>query len=496
MTAARSEDWYDTASGGVRGSMAWLQFAGLGGIASIGFVWLGRGLPRIAWLASDSDSYLQFSPVRPHGFSLFLAAYRTLFDDFAYLPAVQLGLYVGAVFLLAFAIGWRTRSFLFAALTLIVVLAGTDTTNFPYLLSDSVYAAAVTGGVACFVLYAGCRRSYLLLLASAGLGLAITFRAIGLVLLPALFMVLLALELGQSGRLGRRLVVTCTLAALPVAVLYCGAAYSQLVHNNRFVLGSWGGMDALGKIPLLSRPVSASPEFSHLNGVVEAMQPARDKLRELSPLVEALAARQYYDYLRWYVIIPEFERSWPEWQQADAYRQGQLAAKLATAYVAEDPFGFLRRAALDLAGLWAMPRWLTEREQGAAQAEIEALGELPFLSRFSKTEEGKLEYHKVIPDPIDPAGIILFRVVVAAFWIVSLGFIALFARRDRLQLLAGTSELVLILVAVHAAYLGTALMEGVYERYIMPTWPLLVAAPALALGLLGPPLRRFIRRPP
>jgi len=27
-------------------------------------------------------------------------------------------------------------------------------------------------------------------------------------------------------------------------------------------------------------------------------------------------------------------------------------------------------------------------------------------------------------------------------------------------------------------------MEGVHERYIMPTWPLLVAAPILALGLL------------
>jgi hypothetical protein len=45
----------------------------------------------------------------------------------------------------------------------------------------------------------------------------------------------------------------------------------------------------------------------------------------------------------------------------------------------------------------------------------------------------------------------------------------------------------LILLAVHAAYLGTALMEGVYERYIMPTWPLLVAGPVLALGLIRRP---------
>jgi hypothetical protein len=42
----------------------------------------------------------------------------------------------------------------------------------------------------------------------------------------------------------------------------------------------------------------------------------------------------------------------------------------------------------------------------------------------------------------------------------------------------------LILLAVHALYVGTALMEGVHERYIMPTWPLLVAGPAFALMLL------------
>ena len=41
----------------------------------------------------------------------------------------------------------------------------------------------------------------------------------------------------------------------------------------------------------------------------------------------------------------------------------------------------------------------------------------------------------------------------------------------------------LIVIAVHAVYLGTALMEGGHERYIMPTWPALVAGPVLALGL-------------
>ena len=41
-----------------------------------------------------------------------------------------------------------------------------------------------------------------------------------------------------------------------------------------------------------------------------------------------------------------------------------------------------------------------------------------------------------------------------------------------------------IILGVHAIYVGTAIMEGTYERYIMPSWPLLTAGPILALGLL------------
>jgi len=478
----------DGASDPVRRPVVSLQIAVLAAIAGIAFLWLGSGLPRTPWLGSDSDSYLQSSPVRPHGYPLFLVAYRSLFDDLAHLPSVQLGLYVGAVFFLSAAIGWRTQSFLFGVTTLAAVLAGTDTTNVPYLLSDTVYAAATTAAVACFVSYAGSRRAYLVLLAGAALGLAITFRSIGLVLLPALFVAVLVQDSGPPQRFGRRWfgasrVAMLALATFPIALLYCGAASSQLLHNGRFVLGSWGGMDVLGKIPLLSRQVPASTEVSRLNDVVEAMRPARDKLGNLSPLVEALAARQYYDYLRWYVILPDLERRWPAWRDADSYGQGQLAGKVAMAYVAEDPFGFLRLTALDLAGLWTMPRWLTEREQEAAQAQVDRLGEWPLLSQFWETEEGRQEYYKIVADPIHRAQVYLFRVVVAGFWVLSLAFVGLLLRH-RMGLLARTPDLVFILLAVHAAYLGTALMEGVYERYIMPTWPLLVAGPLLALGLI------------
>jgi hypothetical protein len=219
------------------------------------------------------------------------------------------------------------------------------------------------------------------------------------------------------------------------------------------------------------------------------MQPARTQLARLDPLLEALAARQYYEHLRWHVIRPALQESWPEWRDADEYGRGQLAARLAAAFAAEDPLGLLRRTAIDLLGLWAMPRWLTEGEYDRMQAELETLGGLPFLAEAVPASDASsgaaLDYYKTVSDPVDPARVIAFRLVVIAFWLFSLGYVALLVARPSMKIWRAAPDLLLILLAVHGVYLGTALMEGVHERYVMPTLPLLVAAPMLALGLIA-----------
>jgi len=286
----------------------------------------------------------------------------------------------------------------------------------------------------------------------------------------------------------RHLLLTAALILLPIAGFYGAAAASQLAHNGRFTLGGWGGMDILGKVPLLSRPVPPDSPYARLNGIVDAMQPARALLARLDPLLEALAARQYYEHLRWDVVRPALKDSWPDWRDADEYGRGQFAACIAAAYAAQDPVGLLHRTAIDLLGLWVMPRWLTEGEQEAMQAELDNIGGLPFLADAAPATdaatEAALGYYKIVPDPSDAVQVIGFRIVVVVFWMFSLGFVVLLAARPSLKAWQVAPDLLLILLAVHAAYLGTALMEGVHERYIMPTWPLLVAAPILALGLL------------
>jgi hypothetical protein len=200
-------------------------------------------------------------------------------------------------------------------------------------------------------------------------------------------------------------------------------------------------------------------------------------------LTGSLVTRQYYEYLRWYLVVPELEASWAEWHAADSHRQGRLASELAQAYIAQDPFGYARLAATDLAGLWAMPRWLGPKEHAAAIAELERAGDLPLLGDFLRTEHAEDEFYRVVPEPTDPARLAVFRTTVAAFWVLSLGLAGFVAMRPAAAARL-VPDLLLVVVAVHAVYLATALMEGAHERYIMPTWPALVAGPILALGLL------------
>jgi hypothetical protein len=389
--------------------------------------------------------------------------------------------------LIATAVGRRAKSFAAAATTLLVVCGLTDTRVLSCVMSDSIYAAALTAGSACFLLYIEKPRGSLLLLASTGLGVAVVFRPIGVALLPGFF-----IGVAAHATWRRRISVsTAVQSALPIVVLYGLAASSQLIHNGRFALGNWGGMDVLGKVALLSHPLPASSRLAALNWIVEEAQPVRDKLRLVhNPLLEALIAFQYYEYLRWFVIVPGLERRWPAWRDGDEYRRGRLAAKVAKAYVANDPAGYLRRTAVDFVGLWAMPRYLTGGEQRAAAREVARLGELPFLTGFGETAEAKLDYYKIVPAAGSSAPVFTFRAVVIAFWTVSIGFVALAAHPHRRNALRLAPDILFVLIAVHAVYLGTAIMEGVHDRYIMPTWPLLASAPMLAVGLL---LRYHIR---
>jgi len=156
---------------------------------------------------------------------------------------------------------------------------------------------------------------------------------------------------------------------------------------------------------------------------------------------------------------------------------------VAKLYIAENPLGFLRRTGIELLGLWTMPRWLSPGERSATLAELESVGELPYLTEFSRTPQGQYEFFKIVPEPTPLLMLAIFRFGVIAFWTLTLAVIGALVLHP-IKTARLMPDVVFVVVAVHAIYAGTALMEGVHERYVMPTWPVLVCGPMLALGLL------------
>src|SRR5438552_16897365 len=76
-------------------------------------IWLFvRRLPIEPVIITDSESYLNFSPIRPHGYPLFLAGYRWIWGNFSYLPATQAAIYIASIAFLSIAIGRRLNSLL------------------------------------------------------------------------------------------------------------------------------------------------------------------------------------------------------------------------------------------------------------------------------------------------------------------------------------------------------------------------------------------------
>src|ERR1700731_4722333 len=147
------------ASGKVSQVALWLSFdyrtlLVLAVLATVCFCLLNAALPVMPIETADSDAYVEFSAMRPHGYSWFLAAYRSfVHEDFAYLPSAQLAVYIGSLFLLATAIGCRSGSFPAAAAVLILACLCTRTSVAEAMMSDTLYAAALICATALLVLH-------------------------------------------------------------------------------------------------------------------------------------------------------------------------------------------------------------------------------------------------------------------------------------------------------------------------------------------------------
>jgi hypothetical protein len=94
-----------------------------------------------------------------------------------------------------------------------------------------------------------------------------------------------------------------------------------------------------------------------------------------------------------------------------------------------------------------------------------------------------LEFYRILPSHPEPLRAILLRTSSAAFWAFSIWLFLALARRRAWFNMWRSPDLIFVALAVHAVYIWTALAESAHERYLIPTWALLVAGPILAVAI-------------
>jgi hypothetical protein len=467
-------------------------------VVAEGGIWLWRlgGLPREPSMSNDSPGYLAGADYRPHGYTLFLDAYRAIVGDLSYLPHFQLLLLFLSHLFLALVIGWRTRSIVAAWIVLGAASLARPFNNPAEVMSDTLYEASLITGIALLITYAARNRLRFLVGSATLLGVACTTRTIGAAVLPAVIVFLVVhlrrVGLSSAPRMFFALV-------LPVGLCVVLAATSNQLRNGQFRVGSWGGMSLLGRGLVLAKPVQSSSEFGSIAWIAEAVAPVRQALERIhDPILKMLILRQYYECLRWFVFWQEFDEKLPGWEPASDYEKGKLAGALAGSFIKNDPWEYLSLSMLDYTALWVMPRILTPSEQESLEASYRALGPLPYLSTFERSEMAANEYFHVIPQPKAVVRVWTVRCVSILFLLGNALMITMLCQNSRRWLRAnGMPDALLMAGCVHFSYLATAAVESGLERYIAPTWPLLLATTAclIAAVVSSQPNQRNMARP-
>jgi hypothetical protein len=443
----------------------------------------------------DSVVYLMFADYRPPGYPIFLYVYRAIFGGLSYLPQVQFGLFFTSVTLLALSVACLTKNILNAVL--IVVVGGYFAPDFwpEGVMSDPLYGSLLTTAAASFIFSVSIKRPKLVWSAALLFALAAVTRTIGYTAISAVAVSFSVLVFFR--KLPARL--AALLAGLPFALVMITACTITYAQTDHFRIGSYGGMSLLGKGLMIATPLPSDSPLSSLNWIPEETKPAQlEVARAPSLYFKMMLLRQYYEYLRWnkmlgefnrgyyeYLrwnkMVGEFNRRWAIWASAGAgSEQSQLALKLSAQYIASNPLGYAKLVSLDYLALWSMPGFLTKREHDSLQRVWETMN-VSFLTSFAKTDSGQNNYRAVVPQAyVSALQVWVCRTVSGLFALASvLVPILMLMYRNRLRP-STTASLVLLGLNVHFAYVATAMVEAGLERYVFPTWPLMVAALAIS----------------
>jgi hypothetical protein len=455
---------------------------------SVGGIYIHKALLLLIapMMNPDSDGYITFADYRPPGYPIFLYIHRLVFGGFNFLPHVQTGLFFVSVALLSLSVAHITRHISTAVVVFLLgacFAPGLDFIN-QSVWSDSLYASLLALGAASFIFSVSANRPTLFWLPSFFFALAATTKTIGYTLIIAFGLSIIALlYLHQQRTRTILLTVVPTLLVLGAA---CMVTYAQTGH---FRIASYGGMSLLGKGLMVASPLPPERPMSVLNWVADETKPAQVAVRGTPSIpLKMLMVRQYYEYLRWNKIVAEFDDRWPAWTQSNSlYDRQKLAFELSREYIANNIEEYAKLVLFDYFSLWTMPRFLTTSEHSSLQLKWEQLGEVAFLTSFDSAASKSSDYRVVVPQPQSAIRVWLFRLVSGSFLLVSALVPIILLKRPHNVSPIALACFILMGLIVHLTYIATALVEAGLERYIFPTWPVIIAALALSPMLLKIP---------
>lgn len=437
-------------------------FAPAAALAAAAFVWFELRLPAPAELMqADSRTYLDFAAIRTAGYPLFLRLVEQLPGGLQLVPAIQLGLYGFAAWLLALAFRHLTESRLAGVLLLALLLGNAQVTRLSFMImTESLFLTCLM-----LVLALACRlvtvpRWQTLALASLVAGIAVLIRPAAYAVLPAL--PLLAWWGWRDGMSRRETVAAAMYPCLLVLGLGMVAYHAE---HGLWRTESFLGSNLYGKAAAIvdgtEMGPGPGPDQDTLRWMAATVAPDRavidkaptrfDRFRLLVP---------YYDIWRWHTVYDGLPAR-TDTQRGDTAALDAAMLRLSVEVIRAKPLAYLDDVALNYAALWTLPDAMTHAELAGFRGFIASLGTLPDLATYPA-------WHQERNDLVVWAlrGLMGWAFLFTLWW----AWRAARARREapplvRLGLLAA--------VLVHAIFLETALLQAGMPRYVWATWPLL-----------------------
>lgn len=418
----------------------------------------------------DSLSYINFSPVRPLGYPLFLWTLKTLTGSYKMVPYLQLSFYFAAIFYCGLNFYKLSQSLL---LSLGLILGISVNVAFIKLFS-SLLTDVVGGG--CLLFFLGSLFSFLhhprlktiyslwIVIGVACLIRPVFYCLVGV--LPILYLI--------NGRffrenMGQRLLFP----TLPFLFLLSIGSVGQYINHGFFKTESFLGNNLIGKVSLIAEPSIPSqyPSFMHSFGQNSAkIRYILDKAPSLR--VRYLLSVPYYDVVR-FSFLPSLLPP----KDSDSFSK-----HIALEVIKEKPSEYAKDVLMNYRALWQLWDFYSFEEGKEFDTLLHSLSS-PALDNMYASSSIRGDVNRKFGHPFLVQGI---RTVLGFTFILSLffplAFFVLWIQGKSLSLL-GLGGM-LSSITIQSGYILTALLQAGIARYALLFWPCISILLAVSLKLI------------